>query len=661
MTGDHELATSTAIPAAKAQIPPPPQAHAAHGAFWLSALGSIGVVFGDIGTSPLYAFRQALQQAAVGGVRTDAVMGVVSLALWALILVVTVKYVIFLMRADNKGEGGVLSLMALAQRAIGRRTMALFILGVIGAALFYGDSVITPAISVLSAMEGLKTVPALSHIDALNPGASGILIISLIILGTLFMVQSRGTAKVANFFGPIMVVWFGCIAGFGVIHVVQHPYVLLAISPSFAAIFLASHGFVGLLVLGSVFLTVTGAEALYADMGHFGRWPIQAAWLFLALPCLALNYLGQGAYALGVIQAAHGAVVTDQDWFFNSMPALVRAPMVILATAATVIASQAVITGAYSLTNQAMQLGLLPRMVVRRTSETAAGQIYLPQINFMLLIGVVFLIGVFKTSDSLGQAYGLAVTGTMAVTTSLAFVVVRRQWKWPLWLTLMLIGPMLSLDLIFLGANSLKLLSGAALPLVLGGALFLVMASWVRGNDILVRKTARDTPPLLDFLEILKARPPHRVPGTAIYLTGDPERTPGALLHNLKHNKVLHEHNVILTVETVETPRLHDENRLTYEKIDDDFAKICVRYGFMESPDIPRALGACRKFGLSYDAMSTSYFLGRKTVVAASDRKGLGQVQDRLFILLAKNAANPTDFYQIPPGRVLEMGTQVTV
>jgi KUP system potassium uptake protein len=661
MTGETQLAPISTKSDAKAQTPPPPQAHAAHGAFWLSALGSVGVVFGDIGTSPLYAFRLALQQAAGDGVRPEAVMGVVSLALWALILVVTVKYVIFLMRADNKGEGGVLSLMALAQRALGRRTMALFIFGVIGAALFYGDSVITPAISVLSAMEGLKTVPALANVDSLSPGASGVLVLSLVILITLFMVQARGTAKVAVFFGPIMVVWFAAIAVFGAMHVVEHPRVLLAISPAYAAVFLATHGLVGLLVLGSVFLTVTGAEALYADMGHFGRWPIQAAWLFLALPCLAMNYLGQGAYALGVIQASGGALVGDQDWFFNATPALFRAPLVILATAATVIASQAVITGAYSLTNQAMQLGLLPRMVVRRTSETAAGQIYLPQINMMLLVGVVFLIAVFKTSGSLGQAYGLAVTGTMAVTTSLAFVVVRRQWKWPLWLTLLLIGPMLTLDLVFLGANSLKILSGAALPLVLGGALFLVMASWVRGNDILNRKIARDTPPLSDFLQILKARPPHRVPGTAIYLTGDPEHAPGALLHNLKHNKVLHEHNVILTVETVETPRLSDEDRVTYEKIDNDFAKVCVRYGFMESPDIPRALGACRKFGLSYDAMSTSYFLGRKTVVPSATRKGFGQLQDRLFILLSKNAANPTDFYQIPPGRVLEMGTQVGI
>ena len=657
MTGEPSAAAHSADPSASSgKASPAP--HAA--GFWLSALGSVGVVFGDIGTSPLYAFRQALQ-AAGAQVRPDAVMGVVSLALWALILVVTVKYVIFMMRADNKGEGGVLSLMALAQRAVGRRTTVLFVLGVTGAALFYGDSVITPAISVLSAVEGLKTVPALANVEALSPGASYVLILSLAVLVSLFLVQSRGTAKVAIFFGPIMLVWLAALAIFGAMHIVTHPAVLLAISPSFAVMFLVHHGFVGLLVLGSVFLTVTGAEALYADMGHFGRWPIQASWLFLTLPCLAINYLGQGAFALDTIQAAHGAPVGDQDWFFQMAPEVFRAPMVIWATAATVIASQAVITGAFSLTNQAMQLGLLPRMVVKRTSETAAGQIYLPQINFMLLVGVVFLVAVFKTSGSLGQAYGLAVTGTMAVTTSLAFIVVRRLWKWPLWLAVIVIGPMLSLDLVFLGANSLKLLNGAALPLVLGAALFLIMATWVRGGDILTRKVARDTPPLEEFLGLLRDRPPHRVPGTAVYLTGDPDRAPGALLHNLKHNKVLHQHNVILTVEVAETPRVPEDERVTCSPIDADFMRIGVKYGFMESPNIPAALTACRKYGFLFDAMSTSFFLGRKTVVSATSRKGLGRMQDRLFILLSKNAANPTDFFQIPPGRVLEMGTQVSV
>ncbi len=420
-----------AAPAKPAPTPSdtPAAPHALAARFWPMAVGAVGVVFGDIGTSPLYAFRQALQQATgPRGVQTDAVFGVVSLALWALILVVTVKYVLFLMRADNKGEGGVLSLMALAQHAIGRRTMLVFFLGVAGAALFYGDSIITPAISVLSAVEGLRTVPGLGNVVSLGV----VIVTSLVILTGLFIVQSRGTAGVARYFGPILIFWFLCIAATGLIHLVGQPGILLAISPTYAVGFLLGHGLTSFFVLGSVFLTVTGAEALYADMGHFGRWPIQAAWLWLVLPCLTLNYLGQGSFALEALQHAGGRPVGDTDWFFNMTPEIVRAPMVVLATAATVIASQAVITGAFSMTQQAMQLGLLPRMVIRRTSETTAGQIYLPQINLMLAIGVVLLIAVFKSSDNLGQAYGLAVTGTMVVTTSLAFIVVRRRWKWPL-------------------------------------------------------------------------------------------------------------------------------------------------------------------------------------------------------------------------------------
>ena len=655
MTGESPVAAPSSI----ATTAPSPPATASHGGrFWPMAVGAVGVVFGDIGTSPLYAFRQALAQAAdkTTGIHVDAAFGVVSLALWALILVVTVKYVLFLMRADNRGEGGVLSLMALAQKALGRRTMLVFTLGVIGAALFYGDSIITPAISVLSAVEGLKTVPALESSVSL----SLVIIISLVILIVLFALQSRGTAKMAGYFGPVLVVWFLAIAVFGGMHIVQAPKILLALSPSYAVGFLLGHGFTSLLVLGSVFLTVTGAEALYADMGHFGRWPIQASWLFLALPCLMLNYLGQGAFVLEHLRAAHGHPLLDTDWFFQMIPAVARVPMVLLATAATVIASQAVITGAFSLTNQAMHLGLLPRMIVQRTSETQAGQIYLPQINLMLAVGVVVLIAVFKSSDALGQAYGFAVTGTMAVTTSLAFIVVTRQWKWPLIGAVALIGPMLTLDLIFLGANSLKILSGAALPLVMGAALFVVMATWVRGNDIINRKLQRDTPPLDDFIAMLSARPPHRVAGAAVYLTADPTHAPGALLHNLKHNKVLHQQNIILTVETQEIPRVAEAERVSLERINADFQRVIVRYGFMESPNIPKALAACKKLGLTYDAMSTSFFLGRKTVVATL-RKGLGRLQDRLFILLSKNAANPTDFFQIPPGRVLEMGGQVSV
>ena len=608
MTGEANLAADVPLsspaqpePASKTVAPGPH--HAAPASFWAMALGSAGVVFGDIGTSPLYAFK-----------------------------------------------------LALAQAAIGRRTAVIFMLGATGAALFYGDAVITPAISVLSAVEGLKSVPAIGDQVSL----SVILIVSLVILIGLFMVQSRGTAKVAVFFGPICMVWFIAIAGLGLLNIARDPSVILAISPSYAVMFLARHGMVGLFVLGSVFLTVTGAEALYADMGHFGRWPIQAAWLFLVLPCLVLNYLGQGAFALSMLHQAHGHPVGDVDWFFQMTPAVLRVPMVVLAMAATVIASQAVITGAYSLTNQAMQLGLLPRMVVRRTSETQAGQIYLPQINTLLLIGVIMLIAVFKSSDSLGNAYGLAVTGTMAVTTSLAFIVVYRRWRWPLIGVVAMITPMLLLDLVFLGANALKLLSGAALPLILGAALFAVMATWVRGSDILTAKVQRDTPLLDDFLPILAARPPHRVAGAAIYLTADPTHAPGALLHNLKHNKVLHQQNVILNVETLETPRVAEIDRVKVMPINDDFQRVTIKYGFMETPNIPRALIACRKQGLSLDLMSASFFLGRKTVVSTA-RGGLGGLQDKLFLVLAKNAANPTDFFHIPPGRVLEMGAQVTV
>jgi KUP system potassium uptake protein len=656
MTGETKLATPPS-PTVATQTPASPATH--HAGFWAMALGSAGVVFGDIGTSPLYAFRLAMVQAAPdGAVRVDAIMGVVSLALWTLFLVVTVKYVLFLMRADNKGEGGVLSLMALAQAALRRRTMLVFVLGAAGAALFYGDAVITPAMSVLSAIEGLNSVPALE--SSVVPGGGIVLVVSLTILIMLFLVQSRGTAKVAVFFGPICVVWFFAIATLGFVHILHDPEVLLAIGPAPALRFLTHHGVIGLFVLGSVFLTVTGAEALYADMGHFGRWPIQAAWLFLVLPCLILNYLGQGAFALQLLHAAHGRALGNVDWFFQMIPPLFRVPMVILATAATVIASQAVITGAFSLTNQAMQLGLLPRMVVRRTSETQAGQIYLPQINTFLLIGVILLIAVFQTSDSLGDAYGLAVTGTMAVTTSLAFIVVWRGWKWPLLGAAAMIAPMLTLDLIFLGANALKLLHGAALPLILGAALFVVIATWVRGTDIINRKVQRDTPLLGDFLPILAARPPHRVPGAAIYLTADPTHTPGALLHNLKHNTVLHQQNVILNVETLETPRVPEADRVRVEPINGDFQRVIIKYGFMETPNIPKALIACRRQGLSLDLMSTSFFLGRKTIVATT-RGGLGRWQDKLFLVLVKNAANPTDFFHIPPGRVLEMGAQVTV
>ena len=619
-------------------------------------VGSLGVVFGDIGTSPLYAFRSALNTMQGETLRRADILGVVSLALWALIMVVTVKYVLFLMRADNRGEGGVLSLTALAQRALGQRTTFVFILGLIGAALFYGDAMITPAISVLSAIEGLRTIPAIRH----DVTTDVVMLISIVILFALFFVQSRGTARVGAFFGPVMLVWFAVILIMGAFHLLDDPGVLFGFNPIFGLEFLGRHGFVGFLVLGSVFLTVTGAEALYADMGHFGRWPIQSAWLFFALPCLAANYLGQGAEALHALARAHGRPLPDIDWFFTMAPDTFRAPLVVLATIATIIASQAVITGAYSLSQQAMQLGFLPRMDVRRTSETQTGQIFLPQINNMLLVGVLMLVVVFKTSDSLSHAYGLAVTGTMLVTTCLAYIVVRHMWKWGPFRTAILIGPLVVMDLTFLSANALKILSGGWAPVLIGLALMTVMLTWTRGTRLLYDKTRRESVALKDMAEILRSRARYRVPGTAVFLTSDPDIAPVALMHNLKHNKVLHEKNVILTIATAETPRVRDEDRIGIEQISPDFTKVILTYGFMESPDLPRALMLCRKQGLKFDIMSTSFFLGRRSVVPAV-RSGMPLWQDKLFIFLMKNATNPTDFFKIPPGRVVEMGAQVTV
>ncbi len=623
--------------------------------FWTLALGSVGVVFGDIGTSPLYAFREALGQA--GGVTPDAVMGVVSLAFWALILVVTVKYVLFLMRADNHGEGGVLSLAALAETAVGRRTRLIFILGVTGAALFYGDAIITPAISVLSAVEGLRSVPALAD----HVSQSVVIAASLTILLGLFLVQSHGTAIVGRWFGPICLVWFVAIAGVGVPHILAEPRVLAALSPHHAVGFLLHHGLAGFFVLGSVFLTVTGAEALFADMGHFGRWPIQASWLFFVLPALLLNYLGQGGFALHQIAMAHGAAVPNSDWFFQMIPLPLRIPLVVLATLATIIASQAVITGAFSLTNQAIQLGYLPRLTVRRTSETQAGEIYIPQITILLAIGVVLLVGIFHTSSGLAHAYGLAVTGTMVVTTTLAFIVVTREWKWPLWGALALIGPLLAIDTVFLGANALKLLSGGFVPLMIGAALFFVMATWARGADLVRRKAEHDTPPLQEVaLSLASSRSVYRAPGVAVFLTSDPTRVPGALLHNLKHNRVLHQANLIVSIETAQTPRVEEAGRAEITTVSPDFTRVRLTYGYMETPNVPRALAALRGQGIRFDIMNTSFFVGRRTLVRAAHPL-LPPGMDKLFIWLTRNAADPVDFFHIPPGRVVELGTQISV
>ena len=628
-----------------------------HG-YWALAIGSLGVVFGDIGTSPLYAFQVAMTQAARDRVTDHAILGVVSLALWALLLVVTVKYVLFVMRADNKGEGGVLSLMALAQRALGRRTFAVFILGLIGAALFYGDAIITPAMSVLGAFQGMNDVPALHGIVT----GKEITIVSFVLLVGFFIIQARGTARLASFFGPIMLVWFVTIAALGVSHIADAPKVLLAFSPHYGILFLIRHGFVGFLVLGSVFLTVTGAEALYADMGHFGRWPIQSAWLFFALPALTLNYFGQGAYALKTLHLAqaHHHAMPNLDWFFVMAPPVLRAPLVVLAVAASVIASQAVVSGAYSLSQQGILLGILPRMTVTRTSETQSGQIYMPQVNRMLMLGVLVLVASFQTADNLADAYGLAVTGTMLTTTVLAFIVVHRMWKWPLWRAVLLTAPLITLDVVFLAANGLKIASGGWLPLSLGICLFMVMYTWVRGTQVLTEKTRRESVPMAELIEMLRARQPHRVPGTAIFLTSDPDTAPVALMHNLKHNKVLHEKNVIATVHIAETPRVAEADRVQLTPLNEDFKKLIINYGFMETPNVPKALGVCRRQGMKFDIMATSFFLGRRSVVPAS-QAAMPLWQDKLFIFLLKNGANPTDFFKIPAGRVVELGAQVSI
>ena len=636
--------------------------HLSHGArghaYWPLAIGSLGVVFGDIGTSPLYAFQVAMTQAAKDPITDRAILGVVSLALWALLLVVTVKYVLFVMRADNKGEGGVLSLMALAQRALGRRTLAIFLLGLTGAALFYGDAIITPAVSVLGAFQGMNDVPALHGLVS----AREITIVSFVLLIGFFIVQARGTARLAAFFGPIMVVWFLVLAALGIMHIADAPQVLEAVSPHFAVAFLIRHGLVGFLVLGSVFLTVTGAEALYADMGHFGRWPIQSAWLFFALPALALNYFGQGAYALKALHfaRAHHQAFPNLDWFFVMAPPILRAPLVVLAVMASVIASQAVVSGAYSLSQQAILLGILPRLTVNRTSETQSGQIFMPQVNRFLMIGVLVLVGLFQTADNLADAYGLAVTGTMLTTTILAYIVVRRMWKWPLWRAALLIAPLITLDTVFLAANGLKIASGGWLPLSLGASLFLIMYTWVRGTRLLTEKTRRESVPVRELIEMLRARQPHRVPGTAIFLTSDPDTAPVALMHNLKHNKVLHEKNVIATVRIAETPRVRESDRVEISSFNDDFKRLVIHYGFMETPNVPKALGVCRKQGLRFDIMATSFFLGRRSVVPAA-QAAMPMWQDKLFIFLLKNGANPTEFFKIPAGRVVELGAQVSI
>jgi len=615
-------------------------AHSGAG-FWTLTLGSVGVVYGDIGTSPLYALKESLTAATGGGSLTqDMVFGVVSLILWALILIVSIKYVVLVLRADNNGEGGTLSLITLVQRAMGQNTGAVILLGMVGASLFYGDAIITPAISVLSAVEGLKLVT-----PTFEPY---VVPLSLVILIGIFAVQNFGTGRVATYFGPITAVWFLMMAIGGLVHISDYPGILGAFSPTYGISFLLNHGTAGLFALGAVFLAVTGAEALYADMGHFGRKPIRTAWFGLIFPALAINYLGQGAMLIGEPERL-------KNPFFLLYPDWALLPMVILATVATIIASQAVISGAFSITQQAMQLGLLPRFRVLRTSETEKGQIYIPRINWLLLAAVILLVILFRDSSSLAAAYGIAVTGDMVVTATLLFIVAWKVWKWSPFVAALVVAPFFLIDLIFLAANALKIPEGGWLPLLVGSGLFTLMLTWRKGSRLLNEKTHAGGVSLADFMRMAENGSVQRVPGTALFLTGNSGDVPAALLHNLKHNMVLHKINYIVTVETEDIPRLDEKDRLTIEKLSESFSRVTVRFGFMESPDVPKALASA-----GFEVMKISFFLSRRAL-RPDAHSGMPFWQDHVFISLARSASDISSHFCIPESRAVEVGTQIAV
>nr|WP_235907719.1 potassium transporter Kup [Siccirubricoccus phaeus] len=610
-------------------------------------LGVLGVVYGDIGTSPLYALKASVLHFSADGVERWEVLGLLSLIFWSLVLTVTVKYVVVILRADNRGEGGILALMALAQRSCaterGRWLVAL--VGMAGACLFFGDGIITPAISVLSAVEGLKVVsPAFE--EAVIP-------LSLLILLGLFLVQYRGTGSVGAVFGPVCALWFASIGLLGLIEIVREPAVLVALSPTYALHFCAVYRLAAFVAMGSVVLAVTGAEALYADMGHFGKRPIQTAWLGFVLPALALNYFGQGALLLSNPAAL-------ENPFFLLAPDWARLPMVVLATAATIIASQAMISGAYSIARQCVQLGFSPRLEVRHTSETAEGQIYMPQVNFALLIGVVILVMEFHSSDSLAAAYGIAVTGTFLCTSCLAFLVFRRQFRWSVLLTLAVFVPLFALDLVFFIANVLKIPDGGYVPLILGALLMLLMTTWYRGRQLLFARFRQDSLPLKSFLARLPQSRTIRVPGIAVFMTGQADLVPGALLHNLKHNKVLHERVLFVTVLNEDVPQVADVKRREVSELAPDIHRVILRYGFQESPNIPRELEALRAEGVQFEAMQSSYFLGRETLVQAVVPK-MSRWRQWLFTLMSRNAVPATEFFRIPSDRVVELGVRVAI
>lgn len=612
------------------------------------ALGAIGVVYGDIGTSPLYTVKEIFSSHGIAATPQN-VLGALSLIFWSLIIVVTVKYVLFIMRADNKGEGGIVALMALAQkyaRGVPRLAAAVVILGLFGAALFYGDGVITPAISVLSAVEGLEV--ASPHLQR------WVVPITLGVIMALFSFQRHGTARIGKVFGPICVLWFLSLALLGVYGIAHYPSVLRALSPAYGLTFFMHNGTDAFLALGAVVLAVTGTEALYADMGHFGKTPIRLAWLNFVLPALALNYFGQGAWVLASPAAAANP-------FYHLVPRTLLYPMVALATAATVIASQAVISGAFSMTRQAMQLGYLPRMRVLHTSTHLSGQVFLPWINRILLVLVTGTVIGFRSSDNLGAAYGIAVTGTMVATTLLALIVARYRWHWGLPAIIATGIGLGVVDLSFFSANLVKILSGGWFPLVLGLGVFILMTTWRRGRQLLMRQVRQDSVGLAPFLMSLTEHPPKRVPGTAIFLTADPFAVPNSLLHNLKHNKVLHERNILLTVETLDTPSATADERYAWTPLDGGFGRLLIRHGFAEDTDLPDLLTHAPGMGDGLNMLDTTFFLSRETVVSGGHRTGMANWRDKLFAFMSRNALPATTFFGIPYNRLIELGAHVKI
>lgn len=612
------------------------------------SIGALGVVYGDIGTSPLYALRESFHHTHGLALTPDNILGVCSLIFWTIILVINLKYMWFILRADNKGEGGILSLMALAT-AIGRddskRKIVLIILGLFGAALLYGDGVITPAISVLSAVEGIAIATPVFE--------AFVLPVTMVLLAGLFFVQRYGTARIGSVFGPVVLIWFLAIAALGVNQIAAYPAVLAGLSPHYAIDFFLQNGAAGFVVLGSVFLVVTGGEALYADMGHFGRKPIRTAWAFIVFPALALNYFGQGALLLQNPKAI-------ENPFYLMVPDWGLVPMVCLATATTIIASQALITGVFSLSRQAVQLGFSPRLRIIHTSSREIGQIYIPTLNWILMAGVMWIVFSFKTSSALAAAYGIAVTATMVVTTILAFVVARRLWHWSLPQAVLLFGFFLILDLAFFSSNLVKIADGGWVPLSIAGFVYLLMSTWKKGRRILSEHLKARSVSVEDFIVKIRERPPLRVPGTAIYMSGDAWGVPVPLLHNLKHNKVLHERVALLTIRTVEVPQVHKKERVRIDSLSSDFYRIIANYGFMETPKIKHILEACREQGIHFSLSDTTFVLGRETILPTGD-PNMHLWREKVFALMARNAERPTAYFKIPPNQVIEVGIQVEI